>query len=114
MFFIALATALTLHRAGLTKLETSPQVAEALTPLAGRFATLLYTVGLLGTGFLAIPTLAGSGAYAFAEIFRWRQGMDEPYTRAPGFYAAFIVSVAIGTGSISRAPIPCPRFTGRL
>ncbi len=98
MFFIILTTALTLHRAGMTKLETSGQVAEALTPLAGRFAALLYTAGLLGTGALAIPTLAGAGAYAFAEIFRWRQGMDEPYTRAPGFYAAFICSVAIGVG----------------
>ena len=98
MFFIILATALTLHRAGITKLETSRQVADALTPLAGRFASLLYTVGLLGTGALAIPTLAGSGAYAFAEIFRWRQGMDEPYNRAPGFYAAFICSVTIGMG----------------
>ena len=98
MFFIILATALTLHRAGLTKLETSRQVAEALTPLAGRFASLLYTVGLLGTGALAIPTLAGAGAYAFSEIFGWRQGMDEPYTRAPGFYAVFIFSIAIGVG----------------
>ena len=96
MFFIILATALTLHRAGLVKLETSRQVAEALRPLAGRFAALLYTVGLLGTGALAIPTLAGSGAYAFAEIFGWRQGIDEPYTRAPGFYATFICSVALG------------------
>ncbi|MEP6991320.1 MAG: divalent metal cation transporter [bacterium] len=98
MFFIILATALTLHRAGLTHLETSRQVAEALKPLAGRFASLLYTVGLLGTGALAIPTLAGAGAYAFAEIFGWRQGMDEPYNRAPGFYATFIVSVALGIG----------------
>jgi NRAMP (natural resistance-associated macrophage protein)-like metal ion transporter len=98
MFFIILATALTLHKAGLTKLETSREVAEALKPLAGRFASLLYTVGLLGTGALAIPTLAGAGAYAFAEIFRWRQGMDEPYNRAPGFYATFIISVAIGMG----------------
>ncbi|HEY2067351.1 MAG TPA: divalent metal cation transporter [Gemmatimonadaceae bacterium] len=98
MFFIILATALTLHRAGITKLETSRQVAEALTPLAGRFASLLYTVGLLGTGALAIPTLAGSAAYAFAEIFNWRQGMDEPYNRAPGFYAAFICSVLLGIG----------------
>ena len=96
MFFIILATALTLHKAGLTKLETSREVAQALTPLAGRFASLLYTVGLLGTGALAIPTLAGSGAYAFAEIFGWRQGMDEPYNRAPGFYATFICSVVLG------------------
>ncbi len=98
MFFIILATALTLHRAGMTHLETSRQVAEALKPLAGRFAALLYTVGLLGTGALAIPTLAGAGAYAFAEIFGWRQGMDEPPNRAPGFYATFIVSVALGIG----------------
>ena len=96
MFFIILATAMTLHRAGLTNLSTSREVAEALTPLAGRFASLLYTVGLLGTGALAIPTLAGSGAYAFAEIFGWRQGIDEPYNRAPGFYATFICSVALG------------------
>ena len=96
MFFIILTTALTLHRAGMTRLETSRDVAEALAPIAGRFASLLYTVGLLGTGALAIPTLAGSGAYAFAEIFHWRQGMDEPYRRAHAFYAAFICSVAIG------------------
>ena len=96
MFFIILATALTLHRAGLTTIETSREVSEALAPIAGRFAALLYTIGLLGTGALAIPTLAGSGAYAFAEIFGWRQGIDEPYNRAPGFYAMFISSVAIG------------------
>ncbi len=98
MFFIILTTALTLHRAGLTHLETSRQVSEALTPLAGRFASLLYTVGLLGTGALAIPTLSGSAAYAFAEVFDWRQGIDEPYNRAPGFYAAFVISVIIGIG----------------
>jgi NRAMP (natural resistance-associated macrophage protein)-like metal ion transporter len=96
MFFIILAAALTLHRAGLTKLETSRQIAEALKPIAGRFAALLYTVGLLGTGALAIPTLAGSGAYAFAEIFGWRQGMDESYRRAPGFYAVFSCSIGLG------------------
>ncbi|MEP6495054.1 MAG: divalent metal cation transporter [bacterium] len=98
MFFIILATALTLHRAGLTKLETSRQIAEALKPLAGRFASLLYTVGLLGTGALAIPTLAGSAAYAAAELFGWRQGMDEPYGRARGFYAAFVCSIVFGIG----------------
>lgn len=96
MFFIILATALTLHEAGMTKLETSRQVAEALTPLAGRFAGLLYTVGLLGTGLLAIPTLSGSAAYAFAELFGWRQGIDERYDKAPAFYAAFICSMALG------------------
>lgn len=98
MFFIILTTAVTLHRAGLTQLETSRQVAEALRPLAGRFAALLYTVGLLGTGLLAIPTLSGSAAYAFAEVFGWKQGMDEHYRRAPQFYAAFICSVGLGIG----------------
>ena len=96
MFFIVLTTAITLHAAGMTKLETSRQVAEALTPLAGRSASLLYTVGLLGTGLLAIPTLAGAGAYAFAEIFGWRQGIDERYDKAPGFYVVFICSVGLG------------------
>lgn len=96
MFFIILTTALTLHRAGMTKLDTSRQVAEALTPLAGRFASLLYTIGLLGTGLLAIPTLAGAGAYAFAEIFEWRQGIDERYSKAPAFYVVFICSVGLG------------------
>ena len=96
MFFIILATALTLHRAGMTTPETSREVASALTPLAGRFASLLYTIGLLGTGALAVPTLAGSVAYAFAELFGWRQGIDETYNRAPGFYAAFVCSVAFG------------------
>jgi NRAMP (natural resistance-associated macrophage protein)-like metal ion transporter len=96
MFFIILATALTLHRAGNTRLETSREIAEALRPLAGRFSALLFTVGLLGTGFLAIPTLAGSAAYAAAELFGWRQGIDEPYSKARGFYAAFICSIVFG------------------
>jgi Mn2+/Fe2+ NRAMP family transporter len=86
MFFIVLTTALTLHRHGLTNLQTSRDVAEALEPLAGRFATLLYTVGLVGTGLLAIPTLTGSAAYAFAETFGWRQGIDQRPHQAPGFY----------------------------
>ncbi len=96
MFFIILATALTLHRNGITHPTTSREVAEALTPIAGRFAKLLYAVGLVGTGALAIPTLAGSAAYAFAETFRWRQGMDEPPRRARAFYAVFALSMLVG------------------
>src|SRR5438874_11216386 len=71
MFFIILTTAFTLHTHGLTDLATSRQVAEALRPLAGEFAMLLYTLGIVGTGLLAIPTLSGSAAYAFAELFRF-------------------------------------------
>ncbi|HEU4643241.1 MAG TPA: divalent metal cation transporter [Gemmatimonadaceae bacterium] len=98
MFFIILTTALTLHAHGVARLETSRDVAEALRPLAGRFATLLYTVGLLGTGALAIPTLAGSAAYAFAEVFGWEQGIDEHFRGAPAFYAVILLSLALGVG----------------
>jgi NRAMP (natural resistance-associated macrophage protein)-like metal ion transporter len=96
MFFIILTTALTLHAHGLTNLETSRQVAEALRPLAGNFATLLYTVGLLGVGALAIPTLCGSAAYALAETFSWRQGIDELPHRARAFYGVIVLSLAAG------------------
>jgi Mn2+/Fe2+ NRAMP family transporter len=96
MFFIILTTALTLHRRGVTNIETSRQVAEALRPLAGRFAELLYTAGIIGTGLLAIPTLAGSAAYAFAETFGWRQGLDQELKNARYFYGIVIFSTAAG------------------
>ena len=96
MFFIILATAVTLHSNGLTEIETSRQAAEALRPIAGNFATLLYTVGLVGVGFLAIPTLAGSAAYALAETFGWRQGLDERPRVAKRFYIVVGLSVALG------------------
>ena len=78
MFFIILTTALTLHNAGITHVETSRDVAKALEPIAGKFATWLYMIGILGTGLLAIPTLAGSAAYAFAETFGWKQELAWP------------------------------------
>ena len=96
MFFIIVTTASTLHAHGQTELATSADVAAALRPLAGRFAVLLYTLGIVGTGLLAIPTLAGSAAYAFAETFDWRQGMDEKLSRARAFYTVVGVSVGIG------------------
>jgi NRAMP (natural resistance-associated macrophage protein)-like metal ion transporter len=96
MFFIIVTTASTLYAHGQTDLATSADVAAALRPLAGRFAMLLYTVGIMGTGLLAIPTLAGSAAYAFAETFGWRQGMDETFSHARAFYSVIAVSVALG------------------
>ena len=96
MFFIILTTAMTLHAHGVTSPQSSREVADALEPLAGRFASLLYTVGLVGTGALAIPTLAGSAAYALAETFSWPEGMDEIFTGARAFYAVVIVSIAAG------------------
>ncbi len=96
MFFIMLTTALTLHSHGITAPQTSREVALALRPLAGRFATLLYTVGLIGTGMLAIPTLAGSAAYAFAETFRWREGIDERFRKARRFYVVLSLAMVGG------------------
>jgi Mn2+/Fe2+ NRAMP family transporter len=86
----------TLHNSGQTHIETSRQAAEALRPLAGDFAALLFTAGIIGTGLLAVPTLAGSAAYAFADTFGWRQGLDERFGRAHAFYAVFIASMGIG------------------
>ncbi|HEY8022037.1 MAG TPA: Nramp family divalent metal transporter [Thermoanaerobaculia bacterium] len=96
MFFVILTTALTLHTHGLMKIETSRQAAEALRPLAGHLAATLYTLGILGVGCLAIPTLAGSAAYAFAETFRWREGLDEKVASARGFYFVVLLSTAAG------------------
>ena len=96
MFFIILTTALTLHAHGITHIETSKQAAEALRPLAGDLATLLYTVGIVAVGLLAIPTLAGSAAYAFAETFDWSHGLDEKLKQAQAFYAVVAGSVICG------------------
>ena len=96
MYFIILTTALTLHRSGLTNIETTREAAEALRPLAGNFAALLFTVGVLGVGFLAIPTLSGSASYALAETFGWHQGLDVKFRSARAFYAVVIVSTLVG------------------
>src|SRR5205814_2747650 len=96
MYFIILTAAVTLHRHGLTSIETSKQAAEALRPLAGTVAYFLYSVGLIGVGLLAVPTLSGSAAYAFAETFNWSQGLDEKLRRAPAFYIVVTVSICLG------------------
>lgn len=92
MFFVILAAALTLNRSGITEIQTSKQAAEALAPLAGKFAAFLYTIGILGVGFLAIPTLTGSAAYAMAETFGWDEGLDAAWGKARAFYAVVISS----------------------
>jgi len=96
MFFVMLTTALTLHLHGMTRIESSRQAAEALQPLAGNAAATLYTLGLFGVGFLAIPTLSGSAAYAFCETFHWRQGLDQKLKRARRFYSIVILSTVLG------------------
>jgi Mn2+/Fe2+ NRAMP family transporter len=79
-----------------TNIETSSQASEALKPLAGPLAATLYTLGIVGVGFLAIPTLAGSAAYAFAETFHWKQGLNEKFQSAKPFYIVIIASILIG------------------
>jgi len=96
MFFVILATALTLHRHGITSPETTQEVASALRPLAGRFSEMLYTLGIVGVGLLAIPTLAGSSAYAFAETFGWRRGLDHRLRGARYFYGVIVLSTGLG------------------
>ena len=96
MFFIILTTAITLNRHGITNIETSRQAAEALRPFAGNFATTVFTLGIVGVGFLAIPTLAGSAAYAFAETLGWRQGLNKRLRQARWFYALILVSTGVG------------------
>ncbi|WP_159016308.1 NRAMP family divalent metal transporter [Cognatiluteimonas profundi] len=96
MFFIILATALTLHKAGITRISSTREAAEALRPLAGDFAYWLYTLGIVGVGLLAIPTLAGSASYAFAETFDWAYGLDQRLRKAGSFYAVFAFAILAG------------------
>ena len=93
-FFIILSTAATLHAAGLTNIQTSAQAAEALRPIAGEFTFLLFSLGIIGTGMLAVPVLAGSAAYAVAEAFEWKTGLDLKPQEGKRFYAI------IGTATV--------------
>ena len=96
MYFIILTTAATLHRAHVGGIETTRQAAEALRPLAGDGAYLLFTIGILGTGLLAIPVLMGSASFAVAELYRWRAGLDHPFGRAPRFYLIMVLALSGG------------------
>ena len=95
-WFIILATAVTLHVAGITDIQTAAQAASALRPLAGNFAYLLFAVGILGVGFIGVPVLAGSGAYALSEAMDWNFGLERKMTDARGFYGVIAVSVLLG------------------
>ena len=93
---IIFATAATLHAAGVTTIETSSQAAEALRPIAGQMAFVVFAAGIIGTGLLAVPVLAGSGAYALSETFQWPEGLDRRPLQARAFYAAIAVSTLAG------------------
>jgi NRAMP (natural resistance-associated macrophage protein)-like metal ion transporter len=96
MFFIILATGATLHVSGQTQIESARQAAEALRPLAGDGAYLLFAIGLIGTGLLAVPVLAGSASFAVAEVFGWRSGLDLTPRRGRRFYLVFAGAVIAG------------------
>lgn len=96
MWFIIVTTASTLFRHGITSIDSAPKAAEALRPIAGDFAYLLFAVGIVGTGFLAVPILAGSAAYAIAETFKLREGLYLKLRQAPGFYSIIAFSTLLG------------------
>jgi NRAMP (natural resistance-associated macrophage protein)-like metal ion transporter len=96
MFFIILTTGVVLYTAGIHQIDTVEQAAKALEPLAGKVTYVLFAIGVIGTGFLAIPVLGGSLSYIVAETFNWRQGLDKKFNQAPGFYVTLIVSLMAG------------------
>jgi Mn2+/Fe2+ NRAMP family transporter len=96
MYFIIMTTAATLHAHGKTSIDTAQQAAEALRPLAGAGAYWLFTLGLIGTGILAVPVLAGSCAYAVAEAAAWRGSLNQKPHRAKKFYLVIGVSMVLG------------------
>lgn len=96
MFFVILTTGAVLYKAGIRQIDTVGQAAKALEPLAGKLTYLMFAIGVIGTGFLAIPVLGGSMSYIMAETFGWRQGLDKKFGEAPGFYVTLIVSLILG------------------
>jgi Mn2+/Fe2+ NRAMP family transporter len=99
-FFIMLTTAVTLHRAGITDISTSAEAAEALRPIAGPFAFLLFSLGIIGTGLLALPVLAGSAAYAIGELRGWPTGLERKPANARSFYAVIALGMGVGLAII--------------
>lgn len=97
-FFIVATAAATLYKAGITSIETAADAAQALRPLAGNQASLIFALGIIGTGLLAVPVLAGSASYAIAESFGWREGLNKKLRQASAFYGVIIISMLIGFG----------------
>jgi NRAMP (natural resistance-associated macrophage protein)-like metal ion transporter len=103
-FCIILGTAATLNASGVTDIETAAQAASALRPLAGDFAFLLFALGIIGTGLIAVPVLAGSAAYAVTEIFEWKRGLDLKLLEAREFYT-IIALATLGGVALDFSPI---------
>jgi len=99
-FFIILTTALTLHNRGITDIQTSTQAAQALRPIVGNLAFVVFSLGVIGTGLLAVPVLAGSTAYAAAETFGWSGGLEKSWGEAPAFYGVIVASMVLAIAVI--------------
>jgi len=115
-FFIILTTGTVLFNAGINDVQTVEQAAQALQPLAGNMAYVLFAVGVLGTGFLAIPVLAGASSYMMAEVFGWQEGLDKKFHEARGFYITIIISLILGLSInfIGISPIKALIYTAVL
>jgi NRAMP (natural resistance-associated macrophage protein)-like metal ion transporter len=96
-FCVMLAAAIAFHQHGITDIQTSKQAALALEPIAGHFAFVFFAMGIIGTGMLAVPVLAGSAAYAVADVFKWKSGLNNGFSQAKGFYAVLICATVGGT-----------------
>jgi Mn2+/Fe2+ NRAMP family transporter len=96
-FFVILMGAVVLHTAGITEVSSAAQAAEALRPLAGEFAFVLFAAGIIATGLLAVPVLASSAAYAVAEALQWPEGLERHWREARGFYSIIVVATVVGT-----------------
>jgi NRAMP (natural resistance-associated macrophage protein)-like metal ion transporter len=99
-YFVVLTSAAALHAGGITEVTTAAEAAEALRPLAGDGASILFALGIIGTGLLAVPVLAGSLAYATSELMGWPEGLNQPLRRAPQFYGVIALATVLGVGIV--------------
>jgi NRAMP (natural resistance-associated macrophage protein)-like metal ion transporter len=116
MFFIILTTGTVLYKGGIHQIDTVEQAAVALKPLAGNFAYLLFAIGVIGTGLLAIPVLSGSLSYIISETFGWEKGLDKKFHEAKAFYLVMVISLILGLSInyIGISPIKALIYTAIL
>ena len=116
MFFIILTTGTVLYKGGIHQIDTVEQAAAALIPLAGNFAYLLFAIGVIGTGLLAIPVLSGSLSYIISETFGWEKGLDKKFHEAKAFYLVMVISLILGLSLnyIGISPIKALIYTAIL
>jgi len=116
MFFIILTTGTVLFNGGIHQIDTVEQAAQALEPLAGKGAYILFAVGVIGTGFLAIPVLSGSLSYIVSEVFGWEEGLDKKFHEAKPFYLVVAVSLILGLliNHVGISPIKALIYTATL